>query len=239
MKFIKKHIKLFIFIIVVISIYFIYKLNSNNNLTYLALGDGYALGENSYKSIDYGYSDYLKDYLKDTNQLNFYTKKFSNSNLMITNLYENILTNKKIKENNRTINLKQSLRNSSIITLSIGINDLIYKLSLDENITTVKINQIVIETNKNFNVLIKEIKKYYPYKIYVIGYPTINISNKNLLIATKKLNYLYKQNKDITYIDTNDILIDKSKYFPNPNAIYPNTQGYKLVSNKIINYIKQ
>ena len=65
MKFIKKHIKLFIFIIVVISIYFIYKLNSNNNLTYLALGDGYALGENSYKSIDYGYSDYLKDYLKD------------------------------------------------------------------------------------------------------------------------------------------------------------------------------
>lgn len=239
MKFIKKHIKLLIFIIVIISIYFIYKLNNNNNLTYLSLGDGYAVGENSYKIIDYGYSDYLKDYLEENNQLQFYTKKFSNNKLMITNLYENIIINQKVIVEDKTINIKQSLRNSSIITLSIGINDLIYKLSLEEiNIPISKINKIVIDTNKDFNILIKEIKKYYPYKIYVIGYQTVNIPNKNLLIAVKKLNYLYKQNKDIIYIDPNKVLIDKYKYFSNPNSMYPNKEGYKAISNEIVNNFK-
>ena len=235
MNFLKKHKKLAIFILVIISIYFIYKLNNNNNLTYLALGDGYASGQNSYGIIDYGYSDYLKDYLKKNNNLNFYTKQFSNNDVMITNLYENIIINKKVEHKDKTINIKQSLRESSIVTLSIGINDLIYKLSLQENyVTTSKLNKIVNDTYKDFEILINEIKKYYIGKIYVIGYPRVNIKDNNLNEALRKLNDLYRNNEDIIYIDTYDIFKNNNNYLSNPNSIYPNIKGYKAISDEII-----
>lgn len=235
MRFIKKHIKLLIFILVIISIYLIYKLNNNNNLTYIALGDGYASGENSYGIVDYGYSDYLKDYLKKNNNLNFYTKKFSSDDIMITTLYENIIINKKVQEQDRTINIKQSLRESSIVTLSIGLNDLIYKISLEENyITNSKLDKIVNNTYKDFQSLIKEIKKYYLGEIYVIGYPRKNIKDNNLNEALRKLNNLYKDNEDVTYIDTYYIFKNNSNYLSNPNSIYPNIKGYKAISDEII-----
>lgn len=235
MRFIKKHIKLLIFILVIISIYLIYKLNNNNNLTYIALGDGYASGENSYGIVDYGYSDYLKDYLKKNNNLNFYTKKFSSDDIMITTLYENIIINKKVQEQDRTINIKQSLRESSIVTLSIGLNDLIYKISLEENyITNSKLDKIVNDTYKDFQSLIKEIKKYYLGEIYVIGYPRKNIKDNNLNEALRKLNNLYKDNEDVTYIDTYYIFKNNSNYLSNPNSIYPNIKGYKAISDEII-----
>lgn len=235
MRFIKKHIKLLIFILVIISIYLIYKLNNNNNLTYIALGDGYASGENSYGIVDYGYSDYLKDYLKKNNNLNFYSKKFSSDDIMITTLYENIIINKKVQEQDRTINIKQSLRESSIVTLSIGLNDLIYKISLEENyITNSKLDKIVNDTYKDFQSLIKEIKKYYLGEIYVIGYPRKNIKDNNLNEALRKLNNLYKDNEDVTYIDTYYIFKNNSNYLSNPNSIYPNIKGYKAISDEII-----
>jgi len=240
MNFIKKHIKLLIFILVIISIYLIYKLNNNNNLTYISLGDGYASGENSYGIVDYGYSDYLKDYLEKNNNLNFYTKKFSNDDIMITTLYESIIINKKVQEEDRTINIKQSLRESSIVTLSIGINDLIYKLSLEENYISIKkLDSIVNDTYEDFESLIKEIKKYYLGEIYVIGYPRKNIKDNNLNEAIKKLNNLYKNNEDIIYIYIYYIFKNNNSYLSNPNSIYPNIKGYKAISDEIITKLEK
>ena len=53
-----KHIKLIFTILTVVIIYLIYILTPTNHITYLALGDSFALGENPYGEISYGYSDY-------------------------------------------------------------------------------------------------------------------------------------------------------------------------------------
>ncbi len=233
MKFLKKHVKLIVLIGTVLSIYFIYTMNDDENVVYTALGDSFALGENCYGEIGYGYSDYLADNLKQEDRLNYYTKTFSEKNLSIRNLKEKIITNQKIKVGKREFNLKHTLRDSSILTLSIGLNDLIYKLSLEENLTDSNIKQIVIDTSKDFKGLIKEIKKYYPYKIYVVGYYITENMSKGLKKAILELNEKYQQNEEIIFVDTSHLFENRKDFLENPNNIHPNTLGYQAIYEEI------
>lgn len=239
MKQIKKHLKLIIIFLVCISIFFIYKANNKNNINYTALGDSFALGEDSYGRIDYGYSDYLKEYLIQKEKLNRYIKSFSTKTMSIEILTENISTNKKIILNKEEINLKQTLRESEMLTLSIGLNDLLYKLSITKEITDDKLYHIMDEISISFNKLIKEIKKYYHYEIYVIGYYDIDPSNEILSKAIQQLNELYQKNEDVTYISTYNIFKNNPHYLSNPNSIYPNCLGYKAITRQIISKIQK
>ena len=69
MKFIKKHLKLIVFILTFLAIYLIYIGVGNKKIIYTSLGDGFASGLNPYLNNDYAYSDFLADYLKKKNQL--------------------------------------------------------------------------------------------------------------------------------------------------------------------------
>ena len=82
----KKILKLVILFSSFIFIYLIYNMTNNKNITYLALGDGLSLGENSYGGISYSYSDYFKDYLDRNNMLKFYSKDYSSKNKSIISL---------------------------------------------------------------------------------------------------------------------------------------------------------
>ena len=234
MKFIKKYIKLIIFFIICLIIFLIFKFNNHHNITYISLGDSFALGKNSYGQFDYGYSDYVKDYLEKNNKLNKYFKTFSEEDASIKTLYQNISLNKKIKLKDREFNLKQSLREANILTLTIGINDLIYKLSILDNLDKTSIDKIIKSIEKDFNNLIKEIKKYYPKEIYVVGYYNIYPENTTYEYAIKELNKIYIKNKDVIYIDTFELLDNNHKYIPNFLNYYPTAEGYKIISEQII-----
>ena len=238
MKFIKKHYKLIITIIVIFLIFLIFKLNNKNDQSYLSLGDGFALGKNSYGQIDYGYSDYFKDYLSENDYLNRYIKSFSTENMTITNLIDNIKVNKKIKLNKQEYNLKQTLRESTILTLSIVLNDLIYQMTLSEDLTESNINKIIENIEKDFNKLIIEIKKYYQYDIYVVGYYSVN-NNSNLNKGIRKLNNIYRNNKDVIYIDTYTIFKNNENYRSRKQSIYPNNRGYEAIATKIISKVSK
>lgn len=234
MKIIKKHIKLIILILVIVTIFIIYKTTNNNNTNYTSLGDGFAIGKNSYGEINYGYSDYIRDYLEENKKLNTYIKEFSSTDMSIDKLYSNIVTNQNIKIKSKEINIKHTLRETSILTMSIGLNDLIYKLSIEENLTDRKVDAITEEIGKNFDSLIKEIRKYYPHKIYLVGYYTTDESNIYLKRGIQRLNRIYSSNEDIIYIDIQKIFNNNKKLLSNPQSIYPNTKGYKVISNEII-----
>ena len=219
----KKLKKLLILIIFIIpTIYIIYIFNNKNNINYTALGDGYAQGINSYGIEDYGYSDYLKDHFIEINKLKNYNKNFTNKNMTINSLYNDIISNKHINNTN----IRQLLRNTDILTLSIGINDLLFKQSIEE------LNNINFkEIKSQYNLLITEIKKYYYNDIYIIGYyPNIKVNRKNI----DKLNQILKSNRKVIYIDTTFITKNNNKYLSNYKNIYPNTLGYKEISNKLI-----
>lgn len=229
---IRKHYKLIIFLLVIFVIFLIYKENHNHYFNYTSLGDGYALGINSYSEIDYGYSDYIKDELLTDKRLKLYTKDFSKKDQSIEHLYESITTNEKITIDSLEINLKQTLRESNLITMTIGLNDLIYHVAITPEMSEYQLNKIIEEIDNNLNKLIKEIKKYYPKTIYIIGYPDIPIENIYIKEGINKLNELYQNRKGIVYISTTDIISDSD--FLNPNNIYPSKEGYKKIADKVL-----
>ena len=119
----KKHLKLIIFIITIISIYLIYTSTNKNNLIYVSIGDSLSLGENSYGATNYGYSDYFKDYLQKNELLSGYNKTFTDKTKTINDIYKDLLTDKKTLIENNSYNLKRLLREAHIVTMSIGLND--------------------------------------------------------------------------------------------------------------------
>ncbi|MBE6157656.1 MAG: hypothetical protein E7160_02560 [Firmicutes bacterium] len=233
MNIIIRHKKALLLLIIISSVFTIYKTNNKNNISYISIGDGYSKGIDSYYQINYGYSDYLRDHLKKNNILNKYNKSFTDKNASIDSLYKDIVINRKVKDNN----FKQTLRESEILTMSIGINDLIYRLALTEDMDEYKLNRIITDIDKSLNILIKEIRKYYQKDIYIIGYYKPNTSNYYLLKGIDKLNELYKNNKNVIYIYSENINNNPLKYLSNPSNNYPNSIGYKEISTEIVEKI--
>ena len=229
---IRKHYKLIIFLLVIFVIFLIYKENHNHYFNYTYLSDGYALKIKKKKKIDYGYSDYIKDELLTDKRLKLYTKKKKKKDQSIEHLYESITTNEKITIDSMEINLKQTLRESNLITMTIGLNDLIYHVAITPEMSEYQLNKIIEEIDNNLNKLIKEIKKYYPKTIYIIGYPNIPIENIYIKEGIDKLNELYQNTKGITYIATTDVIYNSD--FLNPNNIYPSKEGYKKIADKVL-----
>lgn len=239
MKFIKKYIKLIVLIITCILVYLIYTNNSNiKNITYISLGDGYAKGINSYGEVNYGYSDYLKDEINSSNQLNNYYN-YGEEDIKINDLYNNILIN---KQEDKKPNIKQALREADILTISIGLNDLIYRkniyISNVGNANEKIIQNIIIDLDQ----LITEIKKYYKNDIYLIGYYNFYSQDsveKKLLDNLSEKYKSYSKRKNIIYIDNSNMNNNLITYLDNPNSYYPNTEGYKKIYSNLsskINY---
>lgn len=169
-------IKLFILIILSLSVYFIYNYTNNSKIKILIIGD----------------------YLTDKLNKNKYLSKYESN-------HKNYIINKNYIKKDLTINellllvkntsLKKELLESHILLLNIGYNDYLFKTTLRNN-NIIDINPLE-EEQIELEELLKEIRKYYKNTIYVVGYP--NIYNNYLL--TNKVNTILKE-KDITYIDT-------------------------------------
>ena len=220
-------------IIIFVSILFIYKITDNNNITYLALGDSYARGVNSYGIEEYGYSDYLKDKLEKRNKLKLYSKDFSKRDMSIKMLQNDINNNKKVIMNNQSLFIKEQLQEADFITLQVGINDLKYAIMLEENMDYEKLEGILEIIENDYDNLIKTIKKYYKNKIYVIGYPINYLESYYISLGIRRLNTYLKNNDYIIFISTETLENNKSTYFSNPNSNYPNREGYLELSEEL------
>ena len=230
----QKLIKLAVLILSVPIIFLIYKTTNKNYINITILGDGLSQGINSYETLDYGYGDYLKDYYQNKNLLKNYSKDFTKSDMSIEVLNSYILMNKKVKLNNKKDNIKHILTESSVIIMSIGLNDLLYKITLsDKKIST--INTIVNDVYNDLKKLIKEINKYND-KLCIVGYYESNKYNYKMNYAITMYNELIKNTENVIYIETNSYIKD-SKYLENPYSYYPNTKGYQQISSKILSKI--
>ena len=234
-----RKLKLLSLLLLCTSVFFIYEKTNYNNITYTALGDGFAQGIDCYGQKDYGYSDYVKDYLKEQKKLKSYSKNYTSQDMTIERLYNTLLTNKKVNSKNTNKNIKTILRETDYLTISIGLNDLLYKLSLSNELNNETLNKVIGEIEINFNELINEIKKVYPKEIYVIGYYEAVTENDYINKAINKLNRIYQKNENVTYISTMNISKNKSIFLSNPNSYYPNYKGYQAISTKIIDKISK
>ena len=214
-------IKLLILIVLSLSVYFIYQNTKESNIQILSLGDGLSKGINSYTIVEYSHLDYYKDYLISKNIEVRLIDNYSDEDLTIHELLE------LVKNNNY---LKRDLMESHLLFLTVGYNDLLYKLSLEEDISIPKLNMIIDEINAEYKELLIEIKKYYKNRIIIVGYPKSNKDDYYLNLGIRKLNRILNTN---TFIDTYNILNYRDKYFSNPNSYYPNRLGYERIFEEI------
>ena len=234
-----RKVKLLILILMCSTVFFIYNKTNYNNISYTIIGDGLSLGINCYGQKDYGYGDYVKEYLKDQNKLKTYSSEYTSQEMTIERVHNTLLTNEKMKHNNNNTTLKNILRDTDYLTMTIGLNDLLYKLSILNEFNENDLNIVIKEIEASFNDLIKEIRKVYKKDIYIVGYYNIDINNKLYDKAIKKLNNIYKKNKEVTYISTFILSENKNIFLPNPTSYYPNYKGYQVISSKIIDKIEK
>jgi len=232
----KRYQKLIVLIVISLSVILIYKKENKNTKTYLVLGDSLALGINSYGAVTYGYDKYLKDYLEENDKINI-INNYTSKNKDIKSLKNDILENSTYVIDNNSYNIRKLLKESEIITLSIGINDIIYEYNITnkDKLTEYEENRIVDYIYENFTDLLEDIRKYTNKPIYIVGYPENNEKYKRII---GKLNKKYENiGKGYIFINTSEEL-NNNKYFDIENAIYPNTLGYKKISDLIIKKYK-
>lgn len=245
-----KYKKLLVSLLLFISIFTIYVFANDKKMNYIALGDSLAIGQNPYGQISYGYADYVANYLKRNDLLKFYTKQFAESGDKIDDLLQDIKNNKTIQVDDQIINLKASLRQSDLVTISIGANDFIAGFNLADlktDLTQKDLKQRVDDIMPLLDEVLKEVRKYAKNEVIVIGYynplPRMTSGLETIideLFLYADTNYQEICDKyNITYIKMYDTFKSHNDYLPNPLDIHPNSQGYEVISNQIIDHLEK
>ncbi|MBQ9181591.1 MAG: SGNH/GDSL hydrolase family protein [Bacilli bacterium] len=199
-------------IILTVSIFLIYLTNIDKKIYYVSIND--------YKK------DSLKKYdeflLKSINNLEIFINEFSNENLRLTDVINNIEKNVEIKKGNKKISIKHALIKADILTLSLGNNELLYKIKTQSNNLYDTIDQIIDDYDNLLNV----IRTYCKEKIFVIGinYKTEDEKIINVIkYYNKKLKDLSKS-YNINFIDItiNDEVKQNEEIAQNINKILKN-----------------
>lgn len=237
-----KHKKLAFMIGLCLIIYAIYFFFQDSKINYIALGDSLSLGMNAYGETGYGYSDYIASYLEREGQLKSYSKDFAGAGYRIADLEHQLETNQLVTTKKGELSLKKCLRESQLVTLSIGGNDLLSSLnisSLDiDALDEESILQMIDETLKHLDQLFKQLRKYVKGDIVFIGY--YNPFHSTTLPIERIFTYLnYNleeicQKYDIDFVNTYTLFKQNKDYLPNPTNIHPSTQGCEAIAKQII-----
>lgn len=213
----------------------------------VALGDSLAYGREAYQKNGSSFTDYVAEYYKDQNKLLNFNKKFAVSGYRISDLLSDINNNKYYYNKNEKVYIKNTIHNADIIMISIGANDMFYKLgvtSLTTNIDKItNINMFIDDIIVELDNLLNEITKLNNKSIYIINYYNpvarfgLEITNNNkdpFLYANqelKKLTNVYQ----IKYVDVYSLINNNPSYLSNKFDIHPSKKGYRAIAELIIN----
>ncbi len=238
--------KILCLLIICLLVYTIYYFNHTDKITYISIGDSLSVGIDSNGNTNYGYSNYLANYLEDKDLLKSYNNYFSTSGTRIIDLKNKLETNWTITKDGGSLSLKKCLREADLVTLSVGMDDIITSLTLStvsvENLSNKEITTIVDKTIEELDSLFKELRKYAKQDIIFIGF--YNPLEEEALTTERLYTYLITKTKalcknyDIEYLDIYNIFKKNKDYIDNPTNIYPSTEAYQMIATKIIeNYL--
>lgn len=236
----KKVIKYLIILTLLVCVFAIYHFCKTEKLNYIALGDSVAEGMNPYGEVGYSYTDYFAELLKKENRLAYYTKKYTKSGYTTEDVITALETNS---------NLKRDLRESDLVTISIGANDFLHSIDLK----SLNINSILDLKSKVTQILpdieecIQNVRKYAKEDIIIVGYYNpipflFNTSGDDLDLLFAYIDDEYQKIADqynCSYISFYQLFKKNSDFLPNPADIHPNLDGYKAMAEEIFNYYKE
>ncbi len=233
--------KVLVFLLIVFLTFIIYKVNDNNLIDYMSLGDSINQGINSYGNKTFGYNDYIKSYLENNDLLHRYNSYYSKNSYTIQELLDDIKDNKEILYNDNTYNIRKELREADLVTLAIGMDELV-KILDDEELSFLSLKPKLDTMINNMNDLLNSLTSLAKCKIVLVGYYNpYNKTNKEIneifAYINDKYSNLAKKYK-ITYIDIYNLIKDKG-YLPNENSYHLTSQGYLKIANEVINKIEK
>lgn len=218
-------------------VFVIYLSHIDKKVYYVALGDYQALGLTNEGEITYGYTDYIKDVLKEKNKLETYIISYAQDNARTTDLINDIEQNKKTQIKNKQQTIKNTLIKADLVTLSIGMNDLFYKIGVNANLQSLNYSEVyyhIDEMMEDMDKLFELLREYCKEDIIMTNfYNPIDSQNKQLNevlnYANKRLNELARI-YDIAIVNINKIFLQRSNQTLN---FYPTKKEYQKISKMI------
>ena len=218
--------KVLLILILFLSCYFIYNFTNDKQLSYLTLGDCLPKGTNEYGVAIKGYSDYIRNYLVNQNILKDYNKTFTSNDYRIIDIIKILSYNE--KRDNYSLN--RLIKESDIITISLGMTELYNKIERkDQNIYT------YIDTMINdYTKILDYVNKFHHEKVFILGYYNVlGTSNDVFDYANYKLEKECQKRKFI-YINLSKTLNNNPNYFSKKGTFIPNIEGYEKISQIIV-----
>ena len=213
--------------ILIIILFFSYPNFSKNKLNYTVLGDKKIFSNNI---ISKNFSDLLYDEIKNKKEIT-YNKDFVLENIRIIDIINFIKENQKISDST----IQKILKDSNILIINVGNNELNYKLS-KYDINTNNDKEIYLYLNQTLNDyadLLNLIRNYSDQTIIILGlYNDTNIkeNDKYYKYINSKLKNKIKSNE--IFIDTFDILNKNNDYITKTSPSYITNKGNLALFNK-------
>ena len=208
--------------LIFLVIFLIYLANMDKKVYYVALGDSL---EREYVSNEevYGYSYYIKNYLKKDDLLERYSDDFAKADIRITDIIKDINNNAKITTNKGSFSLKNALIKADLITVNISSNDVFNKLK-GNNIVYNDVYDYIDDLAYDLDNLFKLMREYCKEDIVMVGPYNPFSDSSDKLDVYEYFNEKYKdvcEEYDIIYVDLSDI-----------SEI--NGQNYERIANRVI-----
>lgn len=226
--------KILIIFLILLSVFVIFIFTKDNKINYLSIGDTMSIGITSYNNNGNGYNDYVKNYLRRNDMLRSFNNNYYNSSIIgFTN---DILNNKTIIINDEEYTIKKMMRESDLLVIGIGMDELSYIFSDNVDKTRQEFDKLLV----NLNDLMKIVREYAKNEIVFIGY--YNPISKYNSDIDELFYYIEDSLKetltkyDIDYISLYE-KVKNSNYLDNAKSYHLNSRGYLMIANEIINYI--
>lgn len=219
--------------IILLTVFLIYLTTMDKKVYFVGLGDDLSLGIDNKEIQTGGYNKMIKEYLENKNLLEKYIIEFSRQDMRTTDLINAIEENQKIEVEEKEKTIKNVLIKADLVTLSIGSNDLSYKIKTGSKTS---IYNYIEEQLKDIEKLFQLIKEYCKEDILYIGLynPFTEKEEEYYAYANEQIKKLCKEYK-ITWIDSNNLL----KNIEDKKNLYPSSQEYQIIGKEIIKEIQK
>lgn len=213
---------------IIVAIFLIYLMLLDKKIYYVAIG-------NKQHDQITDYNEIVKDYLNSNNKLEIFTKDFSLSDYRITDVINDINSNKKIQIEGKDKSLKNVLIKADLLTLSIGMTDIISKININ-NKDYNKLYEYADILSNDLDRMLQLIRQYCKEDIFLIGiyYPYEQI-DQQLFNVFSYYNNKFKEvttSYNVKYIDIFDIFLENKVTLIEKS--YPSKEGNNIIAEQII-----
>jgi len=238
----KKFITASIVTSIVVAVIFKLSLFIKDNDQLIAFGDSTVFGDINNNQVSY--IDYLSTDLIESKIIKNYSKSFSRSSLKSGDLLSMIENNAYTIKNNQPITIEKEVKNAKIITVSVGMADILDNFQYLPSKEVFEYDEVVVNrtisiVQSNTYEIIKSLQSITSASIYIVGYyfpfPALSqeeidrehpvFENLNTSLATAA------EDSGVYFINTEEL--SDRKYLPSVPSYLLNDDGNKYMANVV------